>query len=152
MACTTRCEKSCVADLLRQILRRHRGSFYPSRISHKLMGLAPGEETTYSKLNKLVEKGELKAFVEAHSEFACQRVGSRMLITWAADPAPSSASAIAADAHSDGSWVVLRANSAASEGDWTSAREVGDSASMQTWEEVRESEDSYFDCFAQGFE
>ena len=69
-----------------------------------------------------------------------------------ADAAPSSASAIAGDAHSDGSWVVLRANSAASEGDWTSAREVGDSASMQTWEDVRESEDGCFDCFAQGFQ
>ena len=159
-----------VADLLRQILQRHRGSFDPSRISHKLMGLAPGEETTYSKLNKLLEKGELKPFVEAHSEFACQRVGSRMLITWAADPAPisasaiaadshsdadaapSSASAIAADAHSDGSWVVLRAHPAASDSDWTSAREVGDSASVGTWEDVRESEDVCFDCFAQGFQ
>ena len=37
------------------------------------MGLALGEETTYSKLNKLLAKGELKPFVEAHSEFACQR-------------------------------------------------------------------------------
>jgi len=162
--------KGRVADLLRQILRRHRGSFDPSRISHKLMGLAPGEETTYSKLNKLLEKGELKPFVEQHSEFACQRVGSRMLITWAAgaarssasaiaadshsdaDAAPSSASAIAADAHSDGSWVVLRANSAASDSDWASAREVGDFASMGTWEDVRESEDVGFDCFAQGFQ
>jgi len=77
------------------------------------MGLAPGEETAYSKLNKLLEKGELKPFVEAHCEFACQRVGRRMLITWAAGAAPSSASAIVAGSHSDGSWEVVRANSAA---------------------------------------
>ena len=63
-----------VADLLRQIPQRHRGSFDPSRISHQLMGLAPGEETAYSKLNKLLEKDELKEFVKAHCEFACQRV------------------------------------------------------------------------------
>jgi len=99
------------------------------------MGLALGEETTYSKLNKLLAKGELKPFVEAHSEFACQRVGSKMLITWAADAAPSSASAIVADSHSDGTW-----------------EEVGDSESVGTWEEVGDFEDVGFDCFAQGFQ
>ena len=70
----------------------------------------------------MLKHGELKPFVEAHSEFACKRVGSRMLITWAADPAPSSASAIDADSHSD-----------------------------ETLEEVGDSEDVGFDCFAEGF-
>ena len=67
-------------------------------------------EVSLHGLNKLLAKGELKPFVEAHSEFACQRVGSKMLITWAADAAPSSASAIVADSHSDGTWeeVTLR--------------------------------------------
>ena len=109
------------------------------------MGLALGEETTYSKLNKLLAKGELKPFVEAHSEFACQRVGSKMLITWAADAAPSSASAIVADSHSDGSWEEVQTNSAAS-------AIVADSHSDGTWEEVGDFEDVGFDCFAQGFQ
>ena len=99
------------------------------------MGLALGEETTYSKLNNLLAKGELKPFVEAHSEFACQRVGSKMLFTWAADAGPISASAIAADSHSDGTW-----------------EEVGDSESVGTWAEVGDFEDVSFDCFAQGFQ
>ena len=83
-----------------------------------------------------------------------------MLITWAADLAPSSARAIAADphsdadaapssassiaagAHSDGSWVVLRANSTAGDSDSASAHEVDDSAAASTigWEDVRSSE------------
>ena len=96
--------ESRVADLLREILRRHGGSFRPSQISHKLMGLAPGEERIYSKLNKLLEKGELKPFVEAHCEFACQDVEGNMLITWADGAAPSSASAHVADAERDSTW------------------------------------------------
>ena len=59
-----------------------------------------------------------------------------------ADVAPSSASAIAADACSDGSWVLLRGNSTASDSDWASTREVGDSAvaSKIGWGDVRSSE------------
>ena len=94
-----------VADLLRQILQRHRGSFDPSRISHKLMGLAPGEETAYSKLNKLLENGELKPFVEAHCEFAWQEVDGKTLITWADGAAPSSASVHVADAERDSTLI-----------------------------------------------
>ena len=129
--------ESRVADLLRQILRRHGGSFRPSQISHKLMGLAPGEETTYSKLNKLLQKGELKPFVEAHSEFVCRHVEGRMLITWADGAAPSSASARVADAERDGT-----------------SQEIDDSspASASAWHGP-EPDDIFFDCFDEdGFE
>ena len=58
------------------------------------MGLAPGEETVYSKLNKLLHQGELKRFVDARSEFSWQPKGQKgMLIIWGAGAAPSSASA-----------------------------------------------------------
>ena len=143
-----------VADLLRQILQRHGGRFNLSRISHKLMSLAPGEETTYSKLNKLLEKGELKPFVETHCEFACQRVGSRMLITWAADAAPSSASAIAADSHSDADAAPSSASaSVAAAGSDESWVVVDTSAPRSASASVgHEAEDVWFDCFAEGFQ
>ena len=49
-----------------------------------MMGLALGEETVYSKLNKLLlNLGELTAFVETHSEFAYKRVGGRLRIAFA---------------------------------------------------------------------
>ena len=102
------------------------------------MGLAPGEETTYSKLNKLLEKGELKPFVEAHCEFACRHVEGRMLITWADGAAPSSASARVADAERrDGT-----------------SQEIDDSspASASAWHGP-EPDGIFFDCFDEdGFE
>ena len=97
--------ESRVADLLREILRCHGGSFRPFKISHKQMGLAPGDERVYSKLNKLLRKGELKPFVEAHCEFAWQEEEGKMLITWADGAAPSSASAHVANAERDSTLI-----------------------------------------------
>ena len=60
-----------------EALPKHGGEFDPSRISHKTMGREVGEERVYSRLNKLLKPGELRGFVETHSEFACRpRVGS----------------------------------------------------------------------------
>ena len=49
-------------------------------------------------LNKLLKKGELKSFVEAHPEFAWQHVEGRMLVSWVAGEAPNSDSATVAEA------------------------------------------------------
>ena len=55
------------------------------------------EEPVYSQLNKLLERNQLRAFVDSHPEFSWSSNGPKgMLITWALDApplAPSSASA-----------------------------------------------------------
>ena len=83
-----------VADLLRRCLNAHGGSFDPSRISRAALGQGPGEERIYSQFNKLLLPGGLRPFVERHPEFSwTSRDPKGMLITWALDAAPSSASA-----------------------------------------------------------
>ena len=87
------------AELLRDILNRHGGSFDPSRISHYEMGRASQEERAYEELNKLLKPNELKRFVEQHPEFAWRASGKKgMKITWGRgsllpQSAPGSASA-----------------------------------------------------------
>ena len=61
---------SSVADLLRQILRRHGGSFAFQDIPDERKNIGSGEETAYSQLN--------------------QRVGASAFMSWAGDPAPAS--------------------------------------------------------------
>ena len=73
----------------------------------ELRELPPAGLRVYSKLNKLLKKGELKPFVQAHCEFACQDVEGNMLITWSDGAAPSSASAHVADAERDSTWECM---------------------------------------------
>ena len=88
-----------VAEILRQCLRAHGGSFDPSNISHHALGLRPEDERMYSRLNKLLLPNQLRPFVDRHPEFSWQEKAPKgMLITWATPastslPAPSSASA-----------------------------------------------------------
>ena len=87
-----------VAEILRQCLRAHGGSFDPSKISHRALGLGPQDERMYSRLNKLLLPTQLRPFVENSVEFSWQEKGRKgMMITWsttalASQPAPSSAS------------------------------------------------------------
>ena len=72
-----------VAEILRQCLTTHGGSFDPSRISHKAVGLGPADERMYSRLNKLLLPEGLRPWVEKHPEFAWARSGAKaMVITW----------------------------------------------------------------------
>ena len=88
-----------VAEILRECLRAHGGSFDPSKISHRALGLGPQDERMYSRLNKLLLPKQLRPFVDRHPEFSWQEKDPKgMLITWATSaatslPAPSSASA-----------------------------------------------------------
>ena len=90
-----------VTDIIKQCLRAHGGSFDPSQISHKLLGLSPCEERMHARLNKLLQPGQLRQFLDRHPEFAWQQKGPRgMVVTWAAHgcalsaaAAPNSASA-----------------------------------------------------------
>ena len=78
---------SNVANLLREILWRHAGSFACQDIPDELKYVGPGEETAYSQLNQMYEEGELREFVEAHCEFfECERVGTSMSYVAPATP------------------------------------------------------------------
>ena len=104
-----------VTDIIKQCLRAHGGSFDPSQIKHKNLGLSPSDERMYSRLNKLLQPGQLREFVDGHPEFAWHQKGPRgMVVTWAdaaasaasapgsasaAAPAPGSASAVPPDEH-----------------------------------------------------
>ena len=82
-----------VTDIIKQCLRAHGGSFDPSQIRHKIMGLSRGEERMYARLNKLLQPGQLRPFLDRHPEFAWQQKGPRgMVVTWA-DAVASGASA-----------------------------------------------------------
>ena len=84
-----------VAEILRQCLLTHGGSFDPSNISHKALGPGPQDERMYSLLNKLLLPTQLRPFVDRHPEFSWQEKDPKgMLITWApaastSPPAPS---------------------------------------------------------------
>ena len=87
------------AELVRQCLTAHGGSFDPAWIDHKAMGLKKNDERTYAKFNKLFEeeKDELKGFIESSTEFEWHREGRNgMRVTWASTVpsrnAPGSAS------------------------------------------------------------
>ena len=91
-----------VTDIIKQCLNAHGGSFDPSQIRHKNLGLSPSDERMYSRLNKLLQPGQLREFVDGHPEFEWHQNGPRgMVVTWAdeaasAASAPGSASAAAA--------------------------------------------------------
>ena len=86
-------------DMIKQCSNAHGGSFDPSQIRHKNLGLPPPDERMYSRLNKLLRPGRLREFVDGHPEFAWHQKGKRgMVVTWAdaaasATSAPGSASA-----------------------------------------------------------
>ena len=105
-----------VKQLLREILNTHGGHFDPSWTSRKWMGVAPGEETAYEKLNKLLKPGELKTFIDERcdSEFAWHHKGKGggkrgMIVTWGSGGASAAASGAPAAAsgagHHDGGEV-----------------------------------------------
>ena len=86
--------ESQVSDLIQRCLKAHGGSFDPSHINNKAMGIGPGEERVHSVLNRLLRAGELRQFIDNHAEFQWCRNGPRgMRITWAGGVAPSFASA-----------------------------------------------------------
>ena len=75
--------ESRVEELLREILNRHDGSFDPSSINHYYMGRKPRDDRAYEELNRLLNPGELKIFVEQHPEFAWEPIGKKgMIIKW----------------------------------------------------------------------
>ena len=82
-----------VTDIIKQCLNAHGGSCDPSQIRHKNLGLSPSDERMYSRLNKLLQPGKLREFVDSHPEFEWHRKGPKgMAITWA-NAAASAASA-----------------------------------------------------------
>ena len=90
--------KERVASLLRLCLHKHGGSFDPANISRSALGQKRGEEPVYSQLNKLLERNQLRAFVDSHPEFSWSRNGPKgMLITWALDASPLAPSSASAD-------------------------------------------------------
>ena len=81
-----------VTDIIKQCLNAHGGSFDFSQIKHKSQCLSPSDERMYSRLNKLLQPGQLREFVDGHPEFAWHQNGQRgMVVTWA-DAAASAAS------------------------------------------------------------
>ena len=82
-----------VTDIIKQCLNAHGGSFDPSQIRHKNLGLSRKDERMYSRLNKLLQPGKLRDFVDGHPEFEWHHKGPKgMVVTWA-DAAASAASA-----------------------------------------------------------
>ena len=90
-----------VTDIIKQCLNAHGGSFDPSQIKHKNLRLSPSDERMYSRLNKLLQPGKLREFVDGNPEFEWHQKEPRgMVVTWAnaaasAASAPGSASAAA---------------------------------------------------------
>ena len=71
---------------MRACLHKHGGDFDPSWISHWWMGRKPGEDRAHEDFNKLLRPGQLKTFIESHSdEFTWYpiRYNKGMRITWA---------------------------------------------------------------------
>ena len=80
--------KQAVEEILRRCLSTHDGAFDPSNISRKRYGLE--HEAPWVVLDSLLNKGDLRTFVEQHIEFACRPRGPKgMIITWASDHAPA---------------------------------------------------------------
>ena len=99
--------ESQVSDLIQRCLKAHGGSFDPSHINNRAVGIGPGEERVHSVLDRLLQPGELREFIDRHPDFQWCRSGVHMYITWASfasassqDPAgvaPSFASASSQD-------------------------------------------------------
>ena len=66
-----------VADIIKQCLNAHGGSFDPSQIRHKNLGLSPSDERMYSRLNKVLQPGQLREFVDGQPEFEWHQNGPR---------------------------------------------------------------------------
>ena len=91
-----------VATLVRNCLTSHGGEFDPSRIRHRNFVdwgfLNEDDDKAYSQLNSWLEQIQLRQFIDSHVEFDWKPNGYGMIITWALNAAPSSASAAVADA------------------------------------------------------
>ena len=73
-----------IVKLLRDILYRHDGSFYPNYISHSKMGRGRQDDRAYEELNRLLNPNELRDFVGQHTEFTWEPAGKKgMVIRWA---------------------------------------------------------------------
>ena len=80
--------KGRVAQLLRDILNSHGGTFDPSQIRHKQMGRTKWDPRAYEELNKLLKPNELKEFVHEHHDFAWEPKHNKgMIIKWSNDTA-----------------------------------------------------------------
>ena len=84
--------KKTIEEFLRKCLQTHGGEFDPSKISSKRYG----SSTPWMVLDSLLNKGDLRSFVEQHPEFTYRAHGLKgMIITWAdahAQDTPSSSS------------------------------------------------------------
>ena len=73
--------------LIKRCLYAHGGSFDPSRINNRTLnkaGIKAGEEKAHETLNRLLQRGTLRKFIEGHSEFRWDPNGRNgMVISWA---------------------------------------------------------------------
>ena len=76
----TRWVSERVTDIIKQCLNAHGGSFDPSQIRHKNLGLLPSDVRMYSRLNKLLQPGQLREFVDGHPEFEWHQNGPRGMV------------------------------------------------------------------------
>ena len=83
-----------VSSIIRRGLNAHGGSFDPARICSRELGIGGNEESAYSALDRLLQPGELREFIELHPEFKWRsNEHESRRITWASSIAPSFASA-----------------------------------------------------------
>ena len=83
-------------SLIKRCLYAHGGSFDPSRINNRSVGINAGEEKAHETLNRLLQRGTLRNFVEGHSEFRWDPKGRNgMDISWARPVLPSATSTAA---------------------------------------------------------
>ena len=82
--------ESQVSDLIQRCLKAHGGSFDPSHINNRAVGIGPGEERVHSVLDRLLQPGELREFIDRHPDFQWCRSGVHMYITWASFASASS--------------------------------------------------------------
>ncbi len=87
-----------VAEVLRCCLHAYDGAFDPSGVKHSALGLPPGSERAWMRMNILLHPGDLRPFVDRHPEFRWEPHGQKgMRVLWAAGRgAPGYATAAAA--------------------------------------------------------
>jgi hypothetical protein len=74
-----------VAEVLRCCLHAYDGAFDPSGVKHSALGLPPGSERAWMRLNSLLHPGDLRPFVDRHPEFRWEPHGQKgMRVLWAA--------------------------------------------------------------------
>ena len=104
-----------VADIIRWCLHTHDGSFDPSRICHRALGLTPAHERMHQRLNNLLHENDLRPFIQGHPEFQWHTHGQRgMLISWANAPGSASAPENTAASAQDSASACAPDNRAAS--------------------------------------